>query len=282
MKSEEVQQRTAEALEQLSQALAQGKSEAFLAYLSTMAKFHRYSFGNCLLIACQRPDATRVAGFQRWKQLGRHVKKGERGILILAPLVGRKPAADEEPDGAETAPRQLRGFRVAYIFDVAQTEGQPLPELVGIGGDPGTRLRDLENLVQKLGIALRYEPLPAGAHGVSKRSEILIAPELPAAETFSALAHELAHELLHDVQRRREDSKKALETEAEAVAFVVCQAVGLESLTCSSDYIQSWSGDPEQLAQSLERIQQTAARILRGLDEDHADARPLTKEETYA
>src|SRR5262245_21701412 len=116
-----------EALSQLAQALEQGKSEALVRYLDMMATFHRYSFRNCLLIAIQKPDATLVAGFNKWKELGRWVKKGEKGITIFAPLVyGRKKPQDEPQEVADVDDekvRLLRGFKAVHVFDVGQTEG---------------------------------------------------------------------------------------------------------------------------------------------------------------
>jgi antirestriction protein ArdC len=114
----------------LIEQLEQGHSEALTAYLTAMGRFHTYSFGNILEIARQKPDATRVAGFYAWKQLGRRVKKGEHGIRILAPMIGVRRKKDEEAETDIRTQNQaaLVGFRAAYVFDVSQTEGNPLPE----------------------------------------------------------------------------------------------------------------------------------------------------------
>jgi hypothetical protein len=132
MKLEEVNQRTKEAVDFLVAALESGHSEVLTAYLGAMAKFHTYSFGNIMLIARQKPDATNVAGLRTWNLLGRFVKRGEKGIFILAPMVGRratKDAATEEPseDAATEGQRTLYGFRAVYVFDVCQTEGKKTP-----------------------------------------------------------------------------------------------------------------------------------------------------------
>jgi len=121
------------------QQLEAGRSEALTAYLNAMSRFHSYSFGNILEIARQKPDATRVAGFYAWNQLGRKVKKGERGIRILAPIVGvrRKPQEEVEKEVTKENRPVLVGFRNAYVFDVSQTEGAELPEMHQITGDVG-------------------------------------------------------------------------------------------------------------------------------------------------
>lgn len=269
MNREEAQKRTEEALDELAHALEQGRSETLVTYLETLARFHHYSFGNTLLIALQRPDATHVAGFHRWKQLGRSVKKGEHGIAILAPLVYKRADQDQavEATGDEnSSPKTLRGFKVVYVFDVSQTEGKELPEFAAIGGEPGEQLQALERLIAQAGIELSYEDIPGGALGCSSLGKIRIRPDLRPAESFAVLVHELAHERLHDKARRLEAPKTVRETEAEAVAFVVTRALGLESSTRSSDYIQLYAGNKAVLVESLDRIQSTAAWILTNLE----------------
>src|SRR5215467_10054784 len=154
MKLEEVNQRTIEAVDYLVQALESGHSEVLTAYLGAMAKFHTYSFGNVMLIARQKPDATNVAGIRTWNSLGRFVKRGEKGILILAPMVGyRKQPKDavateiQSSNAADERKRepQLYGFRAVYVFDVNQTEGKELPVLTEVQGDvSGYRERLIE------------------------------------------------------------------------------------------------------------------------------------------
>ena len=134
MKVEQAKQIASKAIEQLSQALERGHSERLREYLAAMARFHRYSLHNIMLIASQRPEATHVAGFQTWKQFGRYVKKGAKGILILAPVLLRKDA--ENPDREEGTEKPVVHFRVVYVFDVADTDGNPLPELGNAEGDP--------------------------------------------------------------------------------------------------------------------------------------------------
>jgi hypothetical protein len=272
MKRDEATKLTETALGQLAEALEQGHSKALTLYLQTLARFHRYSFGNVLLIACQRPGATQVAGFHTWRKLGRIVKKGEKGIAILAPLVRRQSvdALDLKPDEDEQLGREkacsVRGFKVVHVFDVSQTEGRPLPEFAEAEGDPRQHLDQLRQAVHRHGIVLNYGPIPGGALGISQGGNITVRPDLTPAEEFSVLVHEFAHELLHKGERRGETTKTVRETEAEAVAFVVSQVAGLDTKTRSSDYIQLYRGNTEMLAESLEHIQRAATTILSALD----------------
>lgn len=253
-------------VEELIAALEQGKSERLLEYLAFQARFHRYSFNNCLLIAIQKPDATFVAGFQRWKELGRFVRKGEKGFVILAPLVKRSKPDEESSRSDDQQPdRAVVGFRATHVFDVSQTDGEELPEFSVITGDPGDLTPRLWQVIARQEIELRYEDSLGGASGVSEGGRIAVLAGLPPAEEFAVLAHELAHELLHRTERRNETTRTVRELEAEAVAFVVCRAAGLDGLAPSSDYIQLYRGDKELLLQSLSHIQRVAAQIINGL-----------------
>ena len=261
MKKDEAKTLSDNALKELAQQLAQGKTQEFEKYLTTMSSFHNYSFGNCMLIARQRPDATLVAGFKAWRKHGRNVKKGEKGICILAPLVGKKEAEDG------TAEREVFGFRAVHVFDVSQTDGDEMPDINRLSGEPGEQLIKLHQVVASFGIAVAYEDDLGGAYGVSRGGTIGVLEGLSAAEEFNTLAHELAHELLHRGTDRKSLSKSVKELEAEAVAYVVSKAVGLDNaLKHSADYICSHRGDTEQLARSLERIQKTSSRILESLE----------------
>ena len=227
-----------DALETLAAALEAGNSAALTAYLKVTAKFHKYSWTNCLLIATQRPNATQVAGFHAWLDLGRHVRKGEKGIVILAPILcGRKTEShtDQDDNNNSTAQsfRRLVGFRSAFVFDLAQTEGQDLPEFAKVKGDPQQHLELLKGLIASHSIALDYDTSIAPARGVSRGGRITLLPDMPSAEEFSTLVHELAHEKLHQTDRRTETTKTIRETEAEAVAFVVCHAIGLDTNSLS-------------------------------------------------
>lgn len=264
MKAEEAKKIADQALKNLTDALKSGKSERLTQYLAMLAKFHRYSFGNVLLILSQKPDATHVAGFGTWKQMGRFVKKGEKGIVIIAPMSIRPKEEEAGTQPAERA-RPILRFRGVYVFDVSQTDGQGLPEPARVSGNPRHHLESIRALVAARGITLDNDDLPQGADGVSRGGRISIRPGLEPANEFSVIVHELAHELLHRGEDRKTLSKTVRETEAEAVAFVVSQAIGLDTGTAASDYIQLYDGKTETLAASLDRIQHVAADIIAAL-----------------
>jgi len=267
-KTQSTQELVKSSVDVLVKALESGHSEVLSSYLRAMAKFHYYSFNNILLIAMQRPRATKVAGLRTWNELGRRVRRGEKGIMILAPLIGKdrkhpntgtgeahaEPSA--EPD------RRLLGFRAVYVFDVAQTEGKELPEPTTVKGDVGDKLEKLIAFTKERGIRLEYSDSIAPARGMSYVGLIRLLPSMGHAEEFSTLVHELAHEMIHKAERRTLITKTVKETEAEAVAFIVSHAIGLETGTASSDYIQLYHGDAKLLAESLEVVQRTAAIIL--------------------
>jgi len=252
----------------LIEQLEAGHSDALTAYLNAMSRFHNYSFGNILEIARQKPDAVRVAGLYAWNQLGRRVKKGEKGIRILAPIIGvrRKPDAEAEKDITTQNRAVLVGFRAAYVFDVSQTEGSDLPEPSTMKGDAGGNYDRLLAFIERQGIALEFNERIAPALGVSYGGKIALLPGQSKAETFATLVHELAHEMLHKAERRTAITKVVRETEAEAIAFVVGKAVGLETGTASADYIGLYHGNASLLAESLEVVQQTSAVILAALE----------------
>ncbi len=252
----------------LIEQLEAGHSDALTAYLNAMSRFHNYSFGNILEIARQRPDATRVAGLWSWNQLGRKVKKGEKGIRILAPIIGVRRKTDEEAEKDPVYQNKpvLVGFRNAYVFDVSQTEGAELPAMREVTGDVGENRDRLLEFIERQGIELVFTENIAPALGVSYGGRIAILPGQSKAEEFATLVHEVAHELLHKAERRTTTTKTVKETEAEAIAFVVGKAVGLETGTASADYIHLYHGNASLLAESLEVVQQTSAVILAALE----------------
>ncbi len=266
MKSEDIKKITDRATQQLIDALNEGRSETLTHYLATMGRFHRYSLGNIMLIASQKPDATRVAGFRTWHSLGRFVRKGEKGILISAPIVWRRIDAPARHETEEST--AAKGFRSVHVFDIGQTEGQELPGICAIAGDPGAYKERLSDFVRACGISIEYSSAIAPAFGISSGGRITLLPGRPVAEEFVTLAHELAHELLHRSERRNTTTKCIRETEAEAVAFVVGQAIGLDIGSAAKDYIQLYNGDAKLLIESLTFVQQTANAILAGIAED--------------
>jgi N-terminal domain of anti-restriction factor ArdC len=258
----------------LIEQLEAGRSDALTAYLDAMSRFHNYSFGNVLEIARQRPTATRVAGMYAWNQLGRSVKKGEKGIRILAPIIGIRRKADDEAkkdDPAYTNKPVLVGFRNAYVFDVSQTDGAELPEMERAYGDVGENRDSLLAFIEHQGIELVFTESIAPALGCSYGGRIAILPGQSEAEEFATLVHEVAHELLHKAERRTTTTKTVKETEAEAVAFVVGKAVGLTMGSASADYIQLYHGNASLLAESLEVVQQVSAVILAALQPPTAE-----------
>lgn len=267
MKAQEAHLVVEQAAEQLAESLKGGRSEQLKAYLKTVARFHSYSIGNILLIAMQRPDAGRVAGFHTWKALGRQVKRGAKGISIVAPVVTRMPktTAEKMNEGEEPKTEErIVCFRVATVFDIADTEGKPLPDILRAEGNPGVYLERLREYITTRGIAVEYSESLSEAEGMSCGGKIVLQRHLLPAETFSVLLHELSHEMLHrgdDVPQ----TKTVRETEAEATAFVVCEAIGIESRQASADYVLLYNGNVETLRQSLHRIRKTAHRILEAL-----------------
>ena len=212
-----------------------------------------------------------MADIPTWNELGRFVKKGEKGIQILAPIVGhrrRKDAAEQEQSASQEAKLapMLIGFRAVYVFDHSQTEGADLPEFEhSISGEVGDQRERLIAFLDEQNIKLEYNEKIAPALGVSYGGRIALLPGQSKAEEFTTLVHETAHELLNKAERRTMTTPTVRETEAEAVAFIVGQSVGLEMGAASSDYIQMYAGNAALLTESLEVIQRTSAVILGAL-----------------
>lgn len=263
-----------DALSSLAADLESGRSETLTCYLQAMGKFHRYSSANQLLIWLQNPSATHIAGFHTWKRLGRSVRKGEHGIAIFAPIVFKRLSHEmthDETDekSGDVLLEKIHGFKTAYVFDIAQTEGKPLPQFSKVTGDPKSHLPRLKDLITQHGITLTYATSTGGAEGFSSGGKITIRSDLSPAEEFSVLVHEFAHELLHQHKIRdnnHQTSKTIRETQAEAVAFVVCSAINLNTHSASSDYIRLYQGSKETLQESLEAIHRAASVVLSTLD----------------
>jgi predicted Fe-Mo cluster-binding NifX family protein len=281
-KPQTAQQLVRENVQYLIEQLEAGHSETLTAFLRAMAIFREYSFGNSMAIARQRPSASRVAGMYAWNQLGRFVNKGERGIAILAPVIGKRSkhtqdAGIEEPDANQPA---LLGFRRVYVWAEDQTHGLPLPELEQVTGEAEIYLDRMQEYVQLQGIELEYSESIAPALGAAYGNSIRILPGQSKAEELTTLIHETAHLALKHGDRRTATTKTVRETEAEAVAFVVAQGIGINAAQ-SASYIQLYHGNAALLMESLELVQQTAAQILSALkaDEQVSQEVPETTEE---
>jgi hypothetical protein len=266
------QQLIRENVQYLIEQLDAGRSEALTAYLDAMVHFRNYSFGNVLLIARQKPQATHVAGMWSWNQLGRRVKRGEKGIAILAPMIAKTRREDQNGDGEADSREQraLLGFRRVFVWDVSSTEGDPLAEPVKVTGDAGVYLERLRDYIISQGITLEYNESIAPAQGMAFGTTIRILPGQTEAEEFSTAVHELAHLMLKHSERRSTITKTVRETEAEAIAFVVGKSVGLTTSTASADYISLYHGNAALLAESLELVQQTACVILAAIQPEES------------
>ena len=271
MKREEAIKLVQSGFEQLESALKEGKSDDLMKYLTTISRFHNYSFRNLVMIWSQREDATRVAGFRAWQKLGRMVKKGEKGIAIFAPMPFKQKEKNEgkriRTDKGERKSDEevtMMGFKVVHVFDISQTEGDPLPEPSKVTGEVGANLERIQRVVVDSGIELKFEELH-GSCGYSTGGKVVIDQSLSDAEKFQTIAHELAHERLHQGERKAVASKTVKETEAEAVGFIVSQAFGLDSVTHCADYIQLYDGNADTLRESLSHIQNTAQWIIESI-----------------
>ena len=248
-----------ERLKALTDQLEQGVSDIFqsgqyAAYLTAMSKFHHYSFGNAMLIFMQCPNASHVAGYHDWKRkFGRQVKRGEHGITILAPCPYRRREEVEEtaPDGSTATTIQLVqrvGFRTVTVFDVSQTEGKPLPELVHklTGG-----VVDYERITGAISHLSPYpisiEAFPGAAFGCCNFAErrILVQPDMSQVQTIKTMIHEVSHAKLHAPkegaapEENRSEQRSSREVEAESVAYVVCQHFGIDTSDYSFGYVAS-------------------------------------------
>ena len=260
MKNNKANELINNALNSLTESLENGQSDELKKYLQTMSRFHQYSLRNVMLIALQKPSATHIAGFHSWKKLGRFVKKGENGIVIIAPLVYKKETVENDDNSSNVT--EINGFKGVYVFDISQTDGDELPEFASVQGDPSRYQEILGNFISANGITLEYSDT-LHADGCTSGGKITIRSGLSPAQDFSVKIHELAHEFLHHTGEKLSKTQK--ETEAEAVAYVVCQSIGLDTNTAFSDYIQLYKGERETLISSIQRIKDVSGKIITGL-----------------
>lgn len=291
--------RNAQQVKEITDKLEQGikelfESERFKEYLRTMSKFYNYSFNNTLLIAMQKPDATLIAGYTSWQRnFDRQVMKGEKGIKILAPAPYKAQVEMEkidpktqrpmlDSDGkpvTETVEVMRPAFKVVSVFDVSQTDGKELPDIM-VGELTGSveQYEDFWRILKEISpVPVGLENIEGGAHGYYHLTEKRIAIDdgMSEMQTIKTLIHEIAHAKLHaidpDVKVSPEEKKDrhTKEVEAEAVAYTVCQRYGLETSDYSFGYIAGWSSDKEtkELKGSLETIRSTAADMIESIDE---------------
>ena len=307
-------EKPAEKLKEITDRLEQGitelfDSERYREYLRVMSKFHNYSFNNTLLIAMQKPDASLVAGFSAWKNnFGRNVIKGQKGIKIIAPspykvkqemkkidphtqqpIIGKdgKPVTEEKEI-------TIPAYKVVSVFDVSQTEGRELPDIVvnELTGDV-ERYRDFFAALEKTSpVPIGFEQIPGSSHGYYHLEDKRIAIDegMSEIQTLKTAIHEIAHAKLHDIdlnapeneQQPRID-RRTREVEAESVAYTVCQHYGLDTSDYSFGYVAGWSSGRElsELKSSLETIRSAAAEIINSIDETLAElSKAQDKEQT--
>ena len=263
------QRPTAEVLDRLREGIGSlTSSDAWMSWLQAQRRFHHYSFGNTILITLQRSDATHVAGFRTWLSLGRHVRKGEKGIAILAPIVRRFRVTDEVTGDETVVVGAPTNFRVVYVFDIAQTDGDDLPPAPVSkvqGDDPDDRYTQLRGVAHTLGFTVEEDYLDGGVNGFCDHGKHLIRVEVrnDPRQQVKTLAHELAHAILHE---GRDLPRERMELEAESVAYVVCADMDIDTASYSFGYVATWAGGGDEarraLAESAQRIQKAAHLIL--------------------
>ncbi len=293
-----------ERLKEITDGIEQGikelfQSERYRTYLSVMSRFHRYSVNNTMLIYLQRPDASLVAGFQKWKnQFGRHVKQGERGITIIAPTPFKKKIEEVKLDPDTKAPLldqdgqqimeekeiSIPMFKPVKVFDVAQTDGKPLPQLAStLTGNVEQYEVFTEALRRSAPVPISFKALAPNLDGYFSPGDqaITIREGMSQIQTVSAMVHEIAHSKLHDYEKQQTEAsagkdgaeivkkdRHTEEVEAESISYAVCQYYGIETGDNSFGYIASWSEGKElkELRASLETINRTASELISAID----------------
>ena len=290
-------------VQEITEKLEQGikelfESEKYKTYLNTMSKFHNYSFNNTMLIAMQKPDATLVAGFKAWqKNFDRHVKKGEKGIRILAPAPYKIKEEQEKLDPVtgeimldkngmpitEEVEIKIPAFRVVPVFDVSQTDGKEMPD-IGVNELSGS-VEDYEDFMQALTevspVPITYEDIDGDAKGYFHTTDhrIAIQEGMSQSQTVKTAIHEVAHAKLHDWERNQDidavldKDRNTKEVEAESVAYTVCQHFGIDTSDYSFGYIAGWSSDRDmkELKSSLDTIRKTASELITGIEDRLAE-----------
>lgn len=301
---------TDERLVELTDRLENGIKELYASgryaeYLRAMSQFHRYSFGNALLILFQCPTATRVAGYTTWKRdFGRNVKRHEKGIQILAPCPTQRYIWKEvidpntgkvlcNPDGSPRKETQLvtiTRFKVATVFDVSQTEGKELPALgvTRLTGDVENFAAIYDKLTSLSPVPVEVDSCPGEANGYfsSAENRIVLRPGMNQIQTIKTLVHEIAHAKLHDarvIPPEERKQRREKEVEAESIAYVVCQHFGIDTSEYSFGYVAGWSRGKEmdELKSSLDLIHSTAGEMIAALDDTCIALTPQKSKPTH-
>lgn len=264
-----------DALKMATELLEQGVKDIFTSgrmedYLKVMSRFHNYSARNCVLIMMQCPEATHVASYRKWqKEFNRQVRKGEKSIRILAPIQrkGKKTVVDEQGNEVEKE-FKWNSYKAVPVFDISQTDGEELPSLAN---DLMGRIADFDNLCKKVQevatvpVVFDAKISDPDCHGYFSEPEgrICIRGGMSEAQTFKTLVHETAHSILHRKDgEQSKASRNQREVQAEGVAYVVCNALGIDSGDYSFGYVAGWGGDSKALMAELDVICKTANEIL--------------------
>lgn len=271
-KIERARQMVESGFQDLVAELKQGKSERFMRYLDFCARFHQYSALNLMLIFSQRPNATFVAGYRRWQELGYQVRNGEKGIAILAPIVYVRKNTGE--DGEVNEQERMVGFKVVHVFDASQlvnTPEKPLPTFWDRLPDDKEEVYTLvKSAVEACGIEVQEGKLRLGAQGVSKGGRIVLAEGRDSRSRTMTLIHEWAHEILHrqwlNEEERRRVPRATRECQAEAVSYVVSRYLGLEH-PFARDYLLSYGNTAEDLSTNLDQVQEASHFMIIRLEE---------------
>lgn len=253
-----------EILDRLTEGIAKlTTSRAWREWLDVQRRFHRYSFGNTILIHLQRPNASYVAGFNTWLRLGRHVRRGEKGIVIIAPIV-RRVRIEQQNGDEQVIVGTPHNFKTAYVFDLSQTEGEDLPEISShlVGDDPQSAFVPLVEVAASVGFAVELvDEFPDARNGDCSHAahRIRVRHGLAPAQRVKTLAHELAHAVLHGPGC--ELSERGLkELEAESVAYIVCHELEIDSSSYSFGYVAGWAGGG---AEAIKAISACGQRIVK-------------------
>lgn len=294
-------QNPAEKVKEITEKLEQGvqnllESNRFEEYLKVMSKFHNYSVNNLLLIMMQKPDATRIAGYNSWKNLfGRQVSKGEKGIKILAPAPYKKIKEVEKVDpktrkvilgeNGKPVTEQIEiivpAYKVVSVFDVSQTYGRELPQIANeLFGEVDGYDTFFEAISRSCPVPIEYEKISSNAKGYCTKDKIALKEGMSQVQNIETVIHELAHHKLHFGDNRDSYTRNKKEVEAESVAYTICQHYGIDTSEYSFGYIAGWSAGKNmaELKESLGIIQKTSSEIINEIDKSIEELQRIAKE----